>query len=151
MPVDSRISDHEKCSKPHPKVGAGRESGEGGGCEGGGRTSEEGGEGVPAVWQGGTEDEEVQRLQAGSVLHGSVPAEGLEEAQEVVQGGGGAEEVGRERELVTEKWRQEGKGCHPFEPSEWEVDAGEAGVGVLYGGRERAKKGTREKRGEGEK
>ena len=85
---------------------------------------------MPAVWQGGTEDEEVQRLQAGSVLHGSVPAEGLEEAQEVVQGDGGAEEGGWERELVREKQREEGIDCHLFEPSEREVDVGESSVGV---------------------
>jgi hypothetical protein len=59
-----------------------------------------------------------------------------------VQGGGGAEEGGRERELVGEKQREEGISCHPFEPSEREVDVGEAGVGVW---RER----TSEKGGEG--
>jgi len=47
-----------------------------------------------------------------------------------VQGGGGAEGGGRKRELVDEKQRMEGKSCHPFEPSEREVDLGEAGVGV---------------------
>ena len=47
-----------------------------------------------------------------------------------MQGGGGAEEGERERELVGEKQREEGIGCHPFESSEREVDVGEAGVGV---------------------
>ena len=47
-----------------------------------------------------------------------------------MQGGGGAEEGGRERELVGEMQREEGIGCLPFEPSEREVDVGEAGVGV---------------------
>ena len=61
-----------------------------------------------------------------------------------MQGGRGAEEGGRERELVGEKQRKEGIGCHPFEPSEREVDVGEAGVGVLS---ER----TSEKGGEGKK
>ena len=59
-----------------------------------------------------------------------MPDEGLEGAQEVVQAGGGAEEGGRERELVGEKQREEGIGCQFFEPSEREVDVGEAGVGV---------------------
>ena len=66
-----------------------------------------------------------------------------------MQGGGGAEEGERERALVIEKQRAEGIGCRPFEPSEWEVDAGEAGVGVWR--ERRARKGTREKRGEGKK
>ena len=48
----------------------------------------------------------------------------------MVQGGGCAKERGRERELVGEKQREEGIGCHLFEPSEREVDVGEAGVGV---------------------
>ena len=76
-------------------------------------------QGVRELRQGGCEDEEVQRLQAGPVLLRRVPAERLEVAQEVVQGSGGAEEGGRE-----------GIGCHPFEPSEREADVGEAGLGV---------------------
>ena len=59
-----------------------------------------------------------------------------------MQNGGGAEEGGRERELVGEKQQEEGIGCHPFEPSEREVDVEEADVGV------RSEK-TSEKRGEG--
>jgi len=61
--------------------------------------------------QGGCEDEEVQRLQADPVLLQRVPAERLKEAQEVVQGSGGAEgqrerEVGRVDENGKEKERQ---------------------------------------------
>ena len=37
---------------------------------------------------------------------------------------GGAEEGGRERELVGENQREEEIGCHPFEPSEREVRRG---------------------------
>ena len=59
-----------------------------------------------------------------------------------MQRGGGAEEGGRIRELVGEKQREEGIGCHPFERSEREFDVGEAGVGVW---REK----TSEKGGEG--
>ena len=59
--------------------------------------------------------------------------------------GGGAEEGGRERELVGEKRREEGIGCHPFEPSVREVDVGETGVGVW--GERKSEKGGEGKEG----